>query len=1148
MDSNAHSEIFGPDTNQRGELLEDFLFTNALTVHNEITIPTFEVIRNNKIISSYIDVTISNGLNIQNWTVDPTFNGSDHNTIKFNLKFDTQDEPQFHRNWDKCNWNHFKRSLDKETWYIPKIINEKKLDKLVSNMYEKLNYAINLACPLVPSTKSTADKSDWFASELKAQEKLVARKYQLFKNNPNTSNSIIYKKEHALFKKNIRKAKNKAWNKFITKTDDTKKMAFLSKIMQKKENNKLASLIKPDGNLSQPGLDTLKVLTDTHFPTATEVKHVKYSSKNNVSSLIVQHSFKKWINPQLVTAALSKFQKKKSPGPDQIQPFLFEHLTDKFIDHLTFIYKCAIYLHYTPILWKETKVIFIPKPGKDDYSISKNFRPISLSNYFLKALERLSTWKMDLALDVFPIHRSQHGFSKGKSTESAVSNTVNFIEKFIFHNEQCLGIFLDISSAFDTISIEHIKTSLLKHGGDIDMVEWYYNYLRHRNLQFTLQNENKTLTTQLGFPQGGVCSAKFWLIAFDPAVKLINNLFVQGVGYADDLCALIGGRDTQFMVSQMNKVLRKLVSWGRTCNLNFNEKKTIAIMFSKSNKIPKIKPIMNGKKIEYSLSTKYLGVILDSKLHWEEHILSKINKAKRFLMMTALLTKNAFGPNPQYMRWAYTAIVRPMIAYGALCWAHSISTENIKKKLTRLNRMGMNTYARFPRSSPTQAVEILTDTMPLPLFLAKEALSTRIRLKHLLDLDWSGTNNGVRLPSSHLKHWNNLIFDCNLEPLLQQSDLIMRPIFVRKFQINTDSFQNPQKYLSHNDYSVYTDGSKTKNKVGAGFYIITPSKNTFSQCFRLPNYATVFQAEIFAIKEAAKSLVSGIRKSKIKIFIDSQAAILALAKDTVTSQIVADTINALNILCSTMSQVELLWTKAHIGTDGNEKADEMAKKGTTLPKPADVATPKAEIRRRIDDEIREIWHYQWDQYSEARQSKQFISKPNKTKAKYIYKLNRQKLGRFIRIITGHNNLNYHRSVIDPSQKNKCRFCQQEKETFYHFLHECPTFNSKRREIFLDNMPSNDQSWSVDDLLRFSAIPPINDALGARFDAEQFLQDEETLRPPTSEVADHETSRSSMDRLADDCNETENSTLIITSSEYISPEQEDTERFILDQII
>ena len=167
-------------------------------------------------------------------------------------------------------------------------------------------------------------------------------------------------------------------------------------------------------------------------------------------------SFHDWINLDLIIQALAGFDEKKSPGPDEIRPVIFEHLTAEYLDFLQTIYKASIYLHYTPKLWRDTKVIFIPKPGKATYRKAKSFRPISLSNYFLKGLERLVVWRMELSLVEHPIHPKQHGFQKGRSTESALSNTVNYIESFVFKHQYALGVFLDISSAFDSINPDHV--------------------------------------------------------------------------------------------------------------------------------------------------------------------------------------------------------------------------------------------------------------------------------------------------------------------------------------------------------------------------------------------------------------------------------------------------------------------------------------------------------------------------------------------------------------------------------------------------------------------------------------------------------------------------------------------------------------------
>ena len=81
---------------------------------------------------------------------------------------------------------------------------------------------------------------------------------------------------------------------------------------------------------------------------------------------------------------------------------------------------------------------------------------------------------MDEALSDNPIHNSQHGFRNNRSTETAISEVADFIERNIYDGKNVLAVFLDIQAAFDTIHPSTIKHKLLEHKGDPMMVNWYY--------------------------------------------------------------------------------------------------------------------------------------------------------------------------------------------------------------------------------------------------------------------------------------------------------------------------------------------------------------------------------------------------------------------------------------------------------------------------------------------------------------------------------------------------------------------------------------------------------------------------------------------------------------------------------------------------
>ena len=308
----------------------------------------------------------------------------------------------------------------------------KKLDKMVTSLYSALYSALDKACPEKTVTP-TAGKNCWAQDSHVRSKAHVSKLYSRAKKTARAADWEAYKEADKRFKKLCHRDRNRAWRLYKETIQSQHDMASLARLAQRQEGHSINVLKKPNGSTTLPGTDTIKLLTETHFPSATETKTITYNNKRNISSQQVNAKYSDWINPHLITQALAGFEKKKNPGPDGVKPLVFEHLPQEFILTLQHIYKSAIHLGYTPKEWRRTKVIYISKPGKQSYEYAKSFRPISPSNYFLKGLERLVAWNMDKALIQYPIHHKQHGFISGRGTESAISNTVNYIEK---HNAE----------------------------------------------------------------------------------------------------------------------------------------------------------------------------------------------------------------------------------------------------------------------------------------------------------------------------------------------------------------------------------------------------------------------------------------------------------------------------------------------------------------------------------------------------------------------------------------------------------------------------------------------------------------------------------------------------------------------------------------
>ena len=358
LDSNAHSELYGHDTDRRGELMEEFIFVNNLEIENKGDIPTFATLRRDVLATSFIDITLSKDVNVVNWHVDESFNNSDHNALSYEI-LTVEEPPKLVRPWKRANWLRFRRIIENHHFFVPDILTNKKLDNMVRVMYKVLNRALDMSCPLRP-TNPTEQNLKWWNNSLNRKTKKLNKQYKIAKRCKTLSETVKLKIMKQKFKKACKQAKRTSWRKYILSLKDNDRMASLAKTLQCKERSKLHTLRKPDGSFTEPGKETLDLLFETHFPASTPLRDVNYTSEVphslDNSSESIKQKFSDWISLPLVSKAMKKFNKKKSPGPDGIKPIIFEHLPINFKEQLVFIFKCCVHLRYTPVLWKDTKV------------------------------------------------------------------------------------------------------------------------------------------------------------------------------------------------------------------------------------------------------------------------------------------------------------------------------------------------------------------------------------------------------------------------------------------------------------------------------------------------------------------------------------------------------------------------------------------------------------------------------------------------------------------------------------------------------------------------------------------------------------------------------------------------------------------------
>ena len=280
----------------------------------------------------------------------------------------------------------------------------------------------------------------------------------------------------------------------------------------------------------------------------------------------------------------------------------------------------------------------------------------------------------------------------------------------------------------------------------------------------------------------------------------------------------------------------------------------------------------------------------------------------------------------------------------------------------------------------------------------------------------------------------------------------------------------------------YTDGSLLNNKTGCGIHTVLGERVIYNGNFYLGNTATVFQAEITAITKSAEILLnSGWKNKTITFYSDSQASLAALNKLTVNSDTVEKCLNALNALGKD-NQIHLRWVKAHVGIHGNEIADFLAKKGSSLGEgPTDqLLIPKAKQKRQINEYFHSKWSKAWKSYAQARQTKIWFPKPDPKKSLQLLSRSRKILGTLVQFLTGHNKLKRHKNIQNGvNDPHSCRLCLEQEESSFHVIAECPATQTLRTRVFEFPIPKclpNPPNWTVCQLVRLLKESLIGDML------------------------------------------------------------------------
>ena len=342
------------------------------------------------------------------------------------------------------------------------------------------------------------------------------------------------------------------------------------------------------------------------------------------------------------------------PDPDGISEKVISLTLSVLGEEILELFNKCLSEGTVPSCWKVSKLVLLPKPGKDLDSPAA-YRPICLLNEVGKLYERVVLNRVMTHLkNVGPdLHEHQYGFRPGRSTTDVIKRVKDILKGSVKQGGIALAVSVDIVNAFNSMPWKAIGDGLRSHGLPAYIIKTITSYVAGRTTEYSQGDGMTRRPIDRRVPQGSVLGPLLWNLEYNDVLHVALPTGVYITCYADDTLLVACGKEWTRTIRLMETGLAMLTRKITNLGLEMAVQKTEAAWFHglPRNRHPPASWIaVGGERIPVGRTIKYLGLTLDGRLNFEAHFSQVVSRVERTALSLGRIMPNIGGPREKVRR------------------------------------------------------------------------------------------------------------------------------------------------------------------------------------------------------------------------------------------------------------------------------------------------------------------------------------------------------------------------------------------------------------------------------------------------------------------------------------------------------------------